>query len=83
MRYCIYIYILIYLHVYIYIYIYNTYRRAYWSFGSRDEIANCEEMKLCKILSLNVKLKNDENKLSPIMTGKWEENVLKCNKREE
>ena len=46
------------------------------------EIANCEEMKLCKILSLNVKLKNDENNLFPIMTGKWEERVLKCDKRE-
>ena len=30
----------------------------------------CEEMKLCKILDLNVKLKNDENKFSPIMTVK-------------
>ena len=37
-------------------------------------------MKLCKILGLNVKLKNDESKSSPIMTVKWEEKVLKCDK---
>ena len=37
-------------------------------------------MKLCKILGLNVKLKNDESKSSPIMTVKWKEKVLKCDK---
>ena len=39
-------------------------------------------MKLCKIFGLNVKLKNDKSKFSPIMTVKWEENVLKCDKRD-
>ena len=33
-------------------------------------------MKLCKILGLNVKLKNDESKFLPIMTVKWEESFL-------
>ena len=59
-------------------------RGAYWSFGNRDEtmfVINCVEMKLCKILGLNVKLENDESKFSPIMTVKWEEKVLKCDKR--
>ena len=45
-------------------------------------VVNCEEMELCKILGLNVKLKNDKSKFSPIMTVKWEEKVLKCDKRE-
>ena len=44
----------------------------------QDRVVNCEEMKLCKILGLNVKLKNDESKILPIMTVKWEEKVLKC-----
>ena len=35
-----------------------------------------------EISSLNVKLKNDESELSPIMTVKFEEKVLKCDKRE-
>ena len=36
-------------------------------------------MKFCKILGLNVKLKNQECKILPIMTAKWEEKVLdKC-----
>ena len=48
----------------------------------RNHAVNCEEMKLCKILSLNVKLKNDKRKFLPIMTVKWEEKVLKCDKRE-
>ena len=39
-------------------------------------------MKLCKILGLNVKLKPDESKFSPIMTVKWEEKVLKCDNPE-
>ena len=39
-------------------------------------------MKLSKILGLNVKLKNEESKSSPIMTVKWEEKVLKCDKGE-
>ena len=41
-------------------------------------------MKLCEILGLNVKLKNDHDKrkILPIMTVKWEEKVLKCDKRE-
>ena len=39
-------------------------------------------MKLCKLLGLNVKLKNDERKFSPEITVKWEESVLKCDKRE-
>ena len=39
-------------------------------------------MKLCEISGLNVKLKNDEGKFSPIMTVKWEEKVLKCDKPE-
>ena len=48
----------------------------------RNHVDNCEEIKLGKILGLNVKLKNDESKFSVIMTGKWEEKVLKCDKRE-
>ena len=28
-----------------------------------DRVVNCEEMKLCKILGLNVKLKNDKSKI--------------------
>ena len=39
-------------------------------------------MKLCKILGLDVQLKNDERKFWPIMTVKWEEKVLKCDKSE-
>ena len=39
-------------------------------------------MKICKILGLNVKLKNDESKFLPIMTVKWEERVLKCGEGE-
>ena len=38
-------------------------------------------MKLRKILGVNVKLKNERRKFSPIMTVKWEEKVLKCDKR--
>ena len=49
----------------------------------QNHVVNWEEMKDCKILSLNVKLKNDESKFSPIMTVKWEEKVLKCDKCEE
>ena len=45
-------------------------------------MANCEVMKLCKILGLNVKLKNDESKFSTITTVKREEKVLKCDKGE-
>ena len=39
-------------------------------------------MKLCKILDLNVKLKDDESKLLPELTVKWEEKVLKVDKCE-
>ena len=39
-------------------------------------------MKLGKILGFNVKLKNDGIKCSTIVTFKWEEQVLKCDKRE-
>ena len=39
-------------------------------------------MKLCKILGLNVKLKNDYCKFLPMMTVKWDKKVLKCGKRE-
>ena len=42
----------------------------------RNHVVNCEEMKLCKNLGLNVKLKNDESKFSPMMTAKWEEKVV-------
>ena len=48
----------------------------------RNHVVNWEEMILCKILGLNVKLKNDKSKSSPIMTVKWEEQVLKCDKGE-
>ena len=41
---------------------------------------NGEEMKLFKILCLDVKLKNDESKFSPIMTVKCEEQMIKCDK---
>ena len=50
-------------------------------FWNRD-VVNREEMKLCKILGLKVELKNDKSKFSPIMTFKWEEKVLKCDKSE-
>ena len=33
-----------------------------------QHVVNCEQMKLNKILGLNVKMKNDESKFSPIMT---------------
>ena len=33
-------------------------------------------------MSLNVKLKNNESKFLSIMTVKWEEKVLKCDKNE-
>ena len=38
------------------------------------------EMKLYKIVGLNVKLKNEDSKLSPTMTVKWEEKMLKSDK---
>ena len=41
-----------------------------------------EEMNLFKILGLNGKLRNDKSKLSPIMTVRWEEKVLKFDKHE-
>ena len=48
---------------------------AYWSFG------NCDKT---KIFGLNVKLKNDKSKFSPIMTVKWKEKKFrprpKCDK---
>ena len=53
------------------------------SFGNCYEtMLLTEEMNICKILGLNLKLKNDERKYSSIMTVKLEENVLKCDKRE-
>ena len=48
----------------------------------RNHVVNCEEMKLGKILGLNVKLKNDESNSSSMMTVMWEEKVLKCDKHE-
>ena len=45
-------------------------------------VVNCEEMKLCKIVGLNVKVKTDESKNLPIMTDKWENNALNCDKCE-
>ena len=48
----------------------------------RNHVLNCEEMKLCNNLGLNVKLKTDESKFLPTMTVKWEENVLECDKPE-
>ena len=50
--------------------------------GHTGHLVNCEEMKLCKILGLNVKLENYESIFSPIMTVKREENLLKCDKCE-
>ena len=37
-------------------------------------------MNVSKILGLNVKQKNDESKFLLIMTVKWEEKVLICDK---
>ena len=48
----------------------------------QNHVVNCEEMRLCKILGLKVKLKNDESKFLLKMTVKWEDKVLKCGKRE-
>ena len=48
----------------------------------QNHVGNCEEVKLCKILGLNVKLKSDESKFLPIMTVKWGKKVLKCAKCE-
>ena len=45
-------------------------------------VVNCEEMKLCTIVGLDVKLKNDESKFLPKMTVKWEKKVLKFDKCE-
>ena len=39
-------------------------------------------MKLCKILGLNMELKNDESKFLSRMTVEWEEKFFKCEKRE-
>ena len=39
-------------------------------------------MKICKLLDLNVKLKDDESKFLPDLTVKWEEKVLKVDKCE-
>ena len=39
-------------------------------------------MKVGKISSLNVKLKNDKSKTWQLMTVKWEQRVLKCDKCE-
>ena len=39
---------------------------VFWE-SLRNHAVNCEEMKLCKILGLNVKLKNGKSKVSPIM----------------
>ena len=38
---------------------------VFWEAGQKH-IINCEEMKLCKILDLNVKVKTDERKYWPI-----------------
>ena len=40
----------------------------------QNHVVNCEEMKLCKIVGLNVTMKTDESKNLPIMTDKWENN---------
>ena len=47
---------------------------AYWSFGNLDKtmLLTVNEIKLCKILGLNVKLKNDDCNFLPMMTVKWE-----------
>ena len=39
-------------------------------------------MKLCKLLGLNVNLKNEESKCSQIITIMWKEKVLESDKRE-
>ena len=54
---------------------------VFWESG-RNHVVNCEEIKLCKILGLDVKLKNDESNFSLIMTVKWEGKDLKCDKHE-
>ena len=43
---------------------------------------NCKEMKLSNFFGLNVRVMNDMSKCPPMMTVKWEEKVLKCDKRE-
>ena len=48
----------------------------------RNHAVNWEEMKLTKILGLNVKLKNDESKFLPIMTIKRDEKVRKSDRRQ-
>ena len=48
----------------------------------QNHVVNCKEMKLSNFFGLNVKLKNDMSKCPPMMTDKWEEKVLKCDKRE-
>ena len=48
---------------------------VFWE-SRQNHVVDCEEMKLCKFLGLNMKLKNDESKFLPIMTVKWEESFL-------
>ena len=42
---------------------------VFWELWPKH-VVNCEEMKLCKILSLKLKLKNDKSKFSPMMAVK-------------
>ena len=55
---------------------------AYWSLleSWQNHVVNCKEIKLCKILGLNVKLRNDVSRFSPIITVKSEEKLPKCDK---
>ena len=48
----------------------------------QNHVVNCEETRLCKILGLNVKFRNDESQFSLKLTAKWEDKVLKYAKRE-
>ena len=59
----------------------RPYILVFWE-SWRNHVVNCEEMKLSKILVLNVKLKNDESKSSSMIGARWEEQVLKCDKHE-
>ena len=58
----------------------NTFSWESW----RNHVINCEEMNLCKILGLNVKIKTDLSNILPIILiiVKWEVKVHKSDKYE-
>ena len=54
---------------------------VFWELCQKHPV-KYEEMKLCNILDLNVKVKIDESTIWPTMTAKSVDEVLKCDKCE-